>query len=323
MLLALVLAAALAAPAPAPGQPSVSLGVATRVRVPARLTVGDRFQVTLVVTTPKRSLVTGPLADTMGVFVVASEKRKTASRSDTDVTTYDLSVAGFRAGRHRFPPLRFLVHSGDRSDTLQSDTASVTIMSVLPPKMADIHGLAPHETFPNRLLWITPGAILLLLGLAWLARRLLRRWREIRAEAAAPLPPWEEALAALDAMPWREWLAGGQAQRYYYALSEVLKRYIERRFEFGAVEQTSSEMLAAMRVHRTPLRDEVSRFITRADLVKYAKWMPPADEAESAIEQVRDIVQRTRPVETATQGPTGPANPQGPTGGTLAAEGSA
>jgi hypothetical protein len=223
-------------------------------------------------------------------------------------------MAGFQAGRHVVPPLTFLVHTGDRTDTLRTDTAAVTLTSVLPPKMADIHGLAPPETFPNLLLWGIPLGVVLLGFVAWLVRRLLRRWREIRAEAIAPLPPWEEALAALDAMPWREWLAEGQAQRYYYALSEVLKRYIERRFEFDAVEQTTSEMLASMRARKMPLRDEVIRFITRADLVKYAKWTPPADEAESAIGQVREIVERTRPVDVA---------PPDPVGGTLAAEGSA
>jgi len=135
--------------------------------------------------------------------------------------------------------------------------------------------------------------------LAWLARRLYRRFRTIRELAQAPLPPWEEALRALDALPSRDWLETGQVKRYYYALSEILKRYIERRFEFDAAEQTTTEMLASMRAYKTPMRDEVARFFGRSDLVKYAKSVPAADEAEAAIEQVREFVLKTRPLDPA------------------------
>ncbi|HEY6194440.1 MAG TPA: DUF4381 family protein, partial [Candidatus Eisenbacteria bacterium] len=288
LLLALVAAAG-------PGRPSVSM----QFTPPARLTVGDPFEVTLVVNSPSRSLVTGPEADSAGAFVVAAERRTTRIRPDHDEATYRLRVAGFKPGRQRLPRFVFLVTSGARTDTLRSDTAAVTIASVLPPKMKDIHDLAPAETFPNLLLWIVPPALVLLAALAWLARRLYRRFRKIQELAAAPLPPWEEALAALEAAPWREWLESGQVKRYSYALSQILKRYIERRFEFHAVEQTTTELLASMRAHRIPMRDEVARFFARLDLAKYADSVPPSGEAEAAVAQVREFVLKTKPQEPA------------------------
>ncbi len=297
---------ALTAIAPAPGHPSIT----TRVSAPPRLTVGDRFDVALVVTSPPRSLVTGPLSDSMGVFVVGGEKRKTIRRSGHDETTYRLSVAGFRPGAWRIPRFAFLVESGSRTDTLRSDTASVTIASVLPPNTKDIDGLKPAESFPNYWLWLTPVALALVAALAWIARALLRRLRRIQELARAPLPPWEEALRVLDAMRWREWLESGQVKRYYYALSEVLKRYIERRFEFQAAEQTTTELLAAMKLNRTPMRDEVAGFLMRSDLVKYSKAIPPDDEARSAIDQVREFVTKTMPQQPATAtGAEGGAKP--------------
>ena len=306
MIAASMLAALLAAAAP--GLPSVSMKLA----LPARLTVGDRFEVSLVVNSPSRSLVTGPLADSAGVFVVAGEHRTTRILPSRDEATYRLSVAGFKAGRQRLPAFVFLVQSGTRQDTLRTAADSLTIASVLPPKMQDIHPLAPPEAFPNLLLWLLPGGMVLLAALAWLARRLYRRIRGIDAADVAPLPPWEEALAALDAAPWGEWLETGQAKRYSYALSQILKRYIERRFEFDAVEQTTTELLASMRTRRTPMRDEVARFFAWLDLAKYAKSVPSAAEAESAIARVREYVLKTRPQEPEpTVAATGPATAPG------------
>ena len=310
-LLSLLLLAASPAAAPAASGPRATL--TTRVSPAPRITVGDRFDVTLTVTAPNHSLVTGPLVDTTGVFVVAREQRKTRIHPGSDETTYRLSLAGFKAGRQRLPMFAFLVQSGAATDTLRSDTTSVTLASVLPATMQDIHPLAPAVAFPNHLLWIIPLALLLLAALAWIGHRLYQRMRAIQSLAAPPLPPWEEALAALEAMPWREWLAAGQVKRYYYALSQVLKRYIERRFEFDAVEPTTTEILASMRTHRTPMRDDIVRFFNRYDIVKYAKWEPPPDEAESAIAQVREFVVKTRPTEPAPAAAAGAA--AGPSAG--------
>jgi hypothetical protein len=282
---------------PFAGRPAVE----TRFSPPAKLTVGDRFDVTFVVRAGRPSLVTGPLPDSLGPCLIVDERHRTDRRREFDETSYRVSFACFAPGRHRLPPLAFLVTSGQKTDTLRSDTVAVSVASVLPAGMKDIHGLKPPEAFPNYALWLVPAVLLALLALGLLARRLLRRLRTL-AEAGRPLlPPWEEALNALDALPWREWLAEGEVKRFYYALSEILKRYIERRFEFDAVEQTTTELLASMRRLRLPMREDIGRFFARYDLVKYAKWVPPAEESEQALGQVREFVLRTRPAEPAPE----------------------
>lgn len=295
LLLALLLAAA----------PAGAATLTTKVSPPAKLTVGDRFDLVLTLSAPESSRVLGPLADSLGVFVVADARP--AKPAGAGRSVHRLSLAAFQAGRQRLPVFTFLVRTGARVDTLRSDTGSVLVASVLPKDMQDVRDLKPPETFPNHWLWAIPAALLLAAALAWAAWRLLRRLRRARELAASPLPPWEEALAALERMPWQDWLGEGQVKRYYYALSQVLKRYIERRFAFNAVEQTTTEILSSMRANRTPMRDEVRQFLLRSDFVKYAKTVPPDAEMRSAIAEVREIVTRTKPEEPA---PAGPA-PQG------------
>jgi hypothetical protein len=274
-----------------PGHPALT----TRTSPGARLTVGDPFDVVLTLTRADSSRVIGPLADSMGVFLPAAQQPKGSIRTGRGPDIYRLRLAAFKPGRHRLPVFTFLVRTGSRVDTLRSDSAAVTVTSVLPREMKDINDLKPAESFPNLWLWIVPGILLLAAGLLYAASRLVRRLRRIRELAASPLPPWEQALAALDELPWQEWLAAGQVKRFYYALSQVLKRYLARRFEFNAVEQTTTEILASMRTCRTPLRDEVGQFLMRSDFVKYAKTVPPDEEVRSAIAQVREFVMKTKP----------------------------
>lgn len=291
--------------------PAAHPALTTRLVPPKRLTVGDRFDVMLTLTGADSSRAIGPLADSLGVFLVTGQKPHPGRPGGRDRNVWRLTLAGFKAGRQRLPVFTFLVRTGERVDTLRSDSASVIIASVLPKDMKDIHDLKPAETFPNYWLWIVPGLLLLAAALAWAGWRLYRRLRRMREQAASPLPPWEQALAALDGLPWREWLEAGQVKRYYYALSEVLKRYIERRFEFNAVEQTTTEILASMRVHRTPMREEVRAFLTRSDFVKYAKTVPPDKEMQSAIGQVREFVTKTMPAEPVPAAGPAPGTTEG------------
>jgi hypothetical protein len=57
------------------------------------------------------------------------------------------------------------------------------------------------------------------------------------------------------------------------------------------------------------MREELARFFTWLDLVKYAKSVPPAGEAEAAIAQVREFVRKTTPAPAEPAVATGPAAP--------------
>jgi len=263
---------------------------------PKKLTVGDPFYVELKLTCSNSSKITGPLADSLGSFLILDQQLKTKSRQGYNENLYRLKMAGFKAGEQALPRLFFLLSSGDRTDTLRSDSLKVKINSVLSPKMQDINDLKPEAKFPNYWLWLIPALVLILAALVYLSLQLYKKLKKIREQALAPLPPWEEALKALDNLPKDEWLAKGFVSKYYYALSEILKRYIERRFEFNAVEQTTTEIVLNLKIYKTPLRQEFSDFLNRADLVKYAKAVPPDQETAQAMETVRDLITRTIPL---------------------------
>lgn len=260
-----------------------------------RLTVGDTFIVTLRLEAPNDARIAGPLADSLGPFMVVGQKQKTRAGRGRNEHFYDLKLAGFQTGSFALPRFVFIVSQGDKIDTLRSDTLKAVVSSVLPDKMQDIHDLKPAEALPNHWLWLIPAALLALAGLAWLGYRLWLRYRRYREQLLAPLPPWAEALKALESLPVAEWLDKGLAKRYYYTLSEITKRYVERRFGFPALEQTTTEISQNLKASKAPHRDGFISFLSRADMVKYAKIVPPRQEMEQAVEKVRELVNKTIP----------------------------
>lgn len=270
------------------------------------LTVGDRFKLELTVRRHRNLKASQPFADSLGAFLVLDDKPVTKYRGDTVIDVHELEIAAFAAGELTLP--RFLVSYPDSGEVLaaRSESLGVKVQSVLPEKMEDINDLKPQIQFPNLLpLWIALG-IVAAAGLAYLGLRLFRLL-SLRRLAEAPLPePWEEALAALEKISARDWLGAGEVKRFYYAVSEILKRYLTRRFGFPAIDQTTTEIVFDMKRARVELRDEFAGFFRHADLVKYAKLVPEAAEMEGIVPTARDLVQRTTPQPEARE-KSGPA----------------
>jgi len=252
----------------------------TTVFVPKRLTVGDPFSLTLKFSADNDVRITGPLADSLGPFVILGQKERTKANRGRNEHFYEMKLAGFKPGSFNLPVFVFLLARGERLDTLRSDTLKVVISSVLPEKMTDINDLKAAEAFPNHWLWIVPLSLAALAGLGYWGWRLYLKLKKIRQEMVSPLSPWDEALRALEQIPMEEWLDREQYKRYYYTLSEITKRYLERRFGFNAVEQTTSEIISSLKLGKVPEREGFGRFLSRADLVKYAKIVPPRSEME-------------------------------------------
>lgn len=259
------------------------------------LTVGDRFKVEVRVRRPRTLTVYDPLPESTGQFVVTDRAVKTRIEGDTAVDLHEIEVAAFAAGELKLP--RFLAAWPEEAglSAAASESLALSVKSVMPEGMEDINDIKPQIPFPDLLpLWLAL-AVVAAAGIGILAWRLLRRWHRRRL-AAAPLPEaWEEALAALAAIPVDDWLGRGLIKRYYYAVSEILKRYLTRRYAFPAIDQTTSELTLELKRQRVPERDEFVGFFRRADLAKYAKLVPPKTEMVAAVTVARDLVERTTP----------------------------
>lgn len=276
------------------GQVSVAAKLKPR-RSGKLLTVGDRFDLELVVRRHRNVKASEPFCPGIEPFAAINRRTVTRYAGDTIVDIHTLTLAPFSTGDLAVP--RFIVSYPQ--DTLvlaaASETIPLKVASVLPEGMKDINDLKPQIQFPNLLpLWIALGIVVAGV-LTFLGYRLYRRYRRIRLYGT-PLPdPWDEALAALEAIPVDDWLGAGLVKKYYYAVSEILKRYLTRRFDFPALDQTTTEIIRTMKVRKVDGRDRFGDFFQRADMVKYAKHVPPVSETEAVVPAARDLVRATIP----------------------------
>ncbi len=206
-------------------------------------------------------------------------------------------------------------HTGElKGSTMQvvfnrkNDAHRVTSLDLpLPPvkveefKPADETKLALAEKMLKDIPWHRKYLPLLIAaGVAILAIPLLMWWMKRRQERKnAPLPPWQAALLELATLRDLLHRSGTDKPTCFVRLTDIVRNYLERRFQLKAPQQTTEEFMGDLNRSGSPLQDHQRRFLDEfmhaSDLVKFASQ--PADEGllEQAIGKAETLVNETRP----------------------------
>ena len=222
-------------------------------------------------------------------------------------------MAAFQEGWHHILP-QVMYADKNIIDTLYGpDTLDLLVTTFQIDSTS--HGLfdiKPQKTLPFKLgeitgyiTWSVVG-ILLLIALLYAAKRIMAHYGKSFGsifKPAPPLPPHEEAFAALERLRVLNLCADGKHKLYYSTLTDILRTYIVRRFEVGAMEMTSDEIIEAMRGVELPQKQSIdlTMILREADLVKFAKAMPASEESEAAMRMAWEFVDATKPQEELPQ----------------------
>lgn len=191
------------------------------------------------------------------------------------------------------------------TDTLASNPLLLNVLLTPPGEPGQIAGHADirrvqwswQERLQRWLPWFL--ALAAALGLAFF---IVRWWRNrpveevVASTPAAPLEPAHiVALRALDRIEkdavWKQ----GQVKAHHAAVSEVLRTYFERRYNYPALERSTDELRNGL-VHlpiRAQEKELILELLTLTDLVKFAKWTPQEADHHRVIEQGIRFVEAT------------------------------
>lgn len=88
--------------------------------------------------------------------------------------------------------------------------------------------------------------------------------------------------------------------RFCSLVSDVLRAYVEERFELKAPERTTEEFMEELRAS-TKLRGDhkllLEDFLSRCDLVKFARFEPTVPELEALLDSAYRFVEETAPMD--------------------------
>lgn len=275
------------------------------------ITIGDRVLYTLeIIYDPSINLLPLNLGANLGAFEVKDYKTypEKKNKQGQMVNKSEYVITTFTTGEYVIPPLEIGYLTPDSLEhSIKSEPLTIMVESVIATAedTTDIRGLKPQASVPaDYLSYLIIAAILLVAGAGlwyWRYRKLHPLLKE--EEVEPPVSPWEEALSALSELESSDLLEMGRVKLYYLRLSEIVKRYIERRFRIAAVDMTTYEIKQNMRKARFDswLYNRAANFLESADLVKFAKYIPSSEEIENDFASAKYIVEETIPTAVAEE----------------------
>ena len=149
--------------------------------------------------------------------------------------------------------------------------------------------------------YVIYGSILLIIIglLLWLAVAMLVRYlrnRRIAPPPAPKIPPHVVANKALVELGHRKLWQKGKFKAYYTELTSILRAYISGRWGIGALEMTTDEIIVALRDVEMPSasRNDLIAILRTADMVKFAKAEPEAEENDENLNRALYFVENTK-----------------------------
>ena len=182
-------------------------------------------------------------------------------------------------------------------EPIEIDTTTMTINDIKRPKDMPLR----WGEFSGYL-WRAALAVLLLAALVGLIIWLVHKYNIKMPNPFRPkevIPPHVEAIKALEALHHQKLWQNSRFKDYYSGLTDILRRYIAARYEFGAMEMTTDEIVATLRSQELPdkSRRNLIEILRTADLVKFARVIPDEKYHEQAYLDAYYFVEETKAVE--------------------------
>lgn len=109
------------------------------------------------------------------------------------------------------------------------------------------------------------------------------------------LLPHQKAMKEIEQIKADKMLTSENSKEYYTKLTDTLRKYIEERYGFSAMEMTSSEIIEKlMATQDQKALDELRQLFTTADLVKFAKYSTLINENDANLVNAIEFINQTK-----------------------------
>lgn len=276
--------------------------------------IGDRVELAIMANGKGKFSVSLPLsADTVpgGFYILGKPAIDSTIKNNIRSYNFNLPVTTFSPGNASVAKFPILVRHDGTIDTAWVETDSIFVKLV--PRdttLKDLKDIKPPIKEPIRFSEVAPwaGLGLLLAAIIVLLFMYLRSRKQNKPFLNIFKPKEPAHVVALRELMLleenREW-ASDNPKLFYTKLIDILRNYLEGRFQINAPEQTTSEILseiARLDFDFSPYIETLRELLFTSDLVKFAKHVTTIDENRRFLSFAINFVNSTKPIESSNDG---------------------
>ena len=272
--------------------------------------IGEQVNLSIVVKANQGDVteITWPIvSDTLTeqIDVVKVLPVDTFSEAGINLFTQQWIVTSFDTGQQVIPPFE-LVINGEEKETdpllLQVETMEVDTTQAI-KNIKGVQGvpISLLDWIKYHWQWFAGLGVLAILtfGIFLILRNRKKELKVPEKKAAPAIPPFITALKRLKELNESKLWKQGEVKKHHSEISEILREYLEFQFAFPALEQTTGEVMQAIRLTEIDNKQQkqLRRMLMLSDLVKYAKEKPGDAENLEMLNIAIEFVNTTKPAE--------------------------
>ena len=264
---------------------------------PIEMMIGEQSVVTLTVQAVGDVKVEWPVLQPRQTIVPGVEVIQTRRVDDR---TMLVTLTSFDGNLYHLPPFKVKVNGKE----VQSADLALKVVEVEVDTTQLNKFFGPKDVQDNPFLWSewSPAFWLsvLMLVLIALGYYLYLRLRDNKPVIAhirivRRLLPHQKAMKEIEQIKADKMVTSENQKEYYTKLTDTLRKYIEERYGFSAMEMTSSEIISRLMADSDQQRlDELRQLFTTADLVKFAKYSTQINENDANLVSAIDFINQTK-----------------------------
>ncbi len=282
-------------------------GIRSNVEVDTNeILIGDHINLSIFVSSPPENKLIWPIFNdtiTGEIEIIEISKLDTVHNEQENIYAQRMLLTIFDSGYYYIPPIRFYYNRpGDTSlyyfesdpipitvNTLEVDTSQV-IKDIKAPLRVPI-------TFKEVLPWILLGlaVVIVVFFIIYYIRRRKDAKPLFRIKPKPKIPPHKKAFEALEKLKEEKLWQSGKDKAYHTKLTDIVRVYLEERFNIMAVEMTTAEILDSLKTVSVEQRsmEKLDHILIMADFVKFAKLKPLPLEHDQSFNNSMDFVKET------------------------------
>ena len=287
------------------------LGLRAQVSVEAEIDyiqifVGQQAHVTLAATAKENAKVEFPQFKpteyiTPGVEVLDRKELENKEEDNGFVTRRMVyTMTSFDDTLYYLPPMTVKIDG----KPYQSKSLALKVLTIEVDTLHAEQFFGPKDVQDNPFQWSdwSPScwASVLLLVLMAIGYYLYLRLRDNKPiishiRIVKRLLPHQKAMKEIEQIKADKMVTSENSKEYYTKLTDTLRKYIEERYGFSAMEMTSSEIIdRLMSTQDQKALDELRQLFTTADLVKFAKYSTLINENDANLVNAIEFINQTK-----------------------------
>lgn len=271
---------------------------------PIEILIGQQAQVVLTVHADENANIEWPMLKPRQLLNEGVEVVHVQHPTQHEMV---LTVTSFDGRLYHLDP--FSVKVNGREYKTADLALKVVEVEVDTTKLDKFYG--PRDVQDNPFLWSEWASVfwlsLLVILLSVVGYYLFLRLRDnkpivVRIKMVKRLLPHQKAMKEIEQIKTDRLVTSENQKAYYTKLTDTLRRYIEERYGFSAMEMTSGEIIERLMASADEQSlSELSQLFLTADLVKFAKYSTLINENDANLVSAVDFINQTKLENQPTQ----------------------